>query len=68
MVLSNWLELSVLLLIITAGIVLWRVCKRKLKRSKGFEGIFKVRGRPPARNKMDVEEEIERLEKLLGKK
>jgi len=65
--LNNWLELAIFLLITASGIVLWLICKRRLKRHKGFEGIIKARGKRPIRNKMDVEEEIERLEQLLGK-
>ena len=68
MALSNWIELAALLLVIVTGLTLWLILRRRLKRHDGFEGFFDEKGRLPARRKMDVEEEIEHLENLLGKK
>lgn len=68
MALSNWLELAAFLLISATGLALWRVCKRKLNRYEGFEGIITERGKLPARNKLDVEDEIRHLEDLLSRK
>jgi len=64
----NWLELGILLLIVPAGVVLWRFFKRRVRRSDGFEGIIEERGKQPIRNKLDIEEEIERLESILERK
>jgi len=64
----NWIELAALLVIVAAGIIVWRVCKARLEHHDGFEGIVEERGLRPARRAMDVEEEIERLEQALGKK
>ena len=64
----NWLELGILLSILSTGLFLWRVCKRKLDHYGGFEGIIAERGKRLARNKLDVEEEIRHLEELLGRK
>jgi len=65
---GNWLELAVLLAGITIGLIVWLVCKRKLKRENGFEGIATERGRLARRQQMDVEEEIRHLKKRLGRK
>jgi len=65
---SNWIELAALLLGIVAGIVLWRVCKRKLKWEGGLEGIITERGKPRWRQPLDVEEEIKQLKSELGRK
>jgi len=65
--LSNWIELAALLLIVTAGLALWRACKRRAAREGGFEGVFTERGKPPLRNKPEIEEEIEQLKAILGK-
>ena len=67
MALSNWIELAALLLITTAGLVLWRVCKRKASREGGFEGIVRERGKPPLRGRLEVEDEIEQLKAILGR-
>jgi len=64
--LSNWIELAALLLIIAAGIAVWLVCRARLRRHEGFEGIIKEKNLPSPRRKMDVEEEIEYLEQLLA--
>jgi len=64
----NWIELAALLLTTTAGLVLWWVCKRRASREGGFEGIITERGKPPLRGKPEVEEEIERLKAILGRK
>jgi len=63
---SNWIELAVLLLGIAAGILVWRVCKTKLKREGGMEGIITERGKPTWRQPLDVEDEIEQLKAALG--
>ncbi|MCL2105700.1 MAG: hypothetical protein FWH26_01345 [Oscillospiraceae bacterium] len=68
MAMSNWLELAALLLGIAAGLVLWRACKRKLKRESGFEGIATEHGRLARRQQLDAEEEIKRLKARLGRK
>jgi len=65
---SNWIELAILLPGIAAGLILWRVCKARLKREGGIEGIITERGKPPWRQPMDVEEEIEQLKATLGRK
>ncbi|MCL2106640.1 MAG: hypothetical protein FWH26_06260 [Oscillospiraceae bacterium] len=65
MALSNWIELSALLLILTAGLIIWLLCRKKLSRYDGVEGFITERGKLPARRKLDIEEEIERLEALL---
>jgi len=65
---SNWLELAALLAVAAAGTAIWLLCRRKLQGCGGFEGIVKERGKPPLRRRMDVEEEIARLESVLGKK
>ena len=65
---SNWIELAVLLLIVTVGIILWRLCKRKLNREGSVEGIITERGKPAWRQPLDVEEEIEQLKDVLGRK
>jgi len=65
---SNWIELAVLLAGIAVGLILWRVCKARLKREGGIEGIITERGKPPWRQPMDVEEEIEQLKATLGRK
>lgn len=62
---SNWIELAALVLTVTTGLVLWRVCAKKLRRQDGFEGIIEERGQPPVRRQMDAEEEIEYLEDIL---
>jgi len=67
MTLSNWLLLGVLLLVIAAGLALWRVAKGRLRRYDGFDGIIEERGKQPIRNKLDIEEEIEHLESILEK-
>jgi len=64
----NWLELAILLLILSAGLTVRWACKRKLNRYEGFDGIIEERGKRPARNKLDVEDEIRHLEERLGKK
>ena len=64
---GNWIELAVLLLGIAAGLIIWRACKRKLKREGGFEGIITERGKPPWRQPLDVEEEIVQLKAELGR-
>jgi uncharacterized membrane-anchored protein YhcB (DUF1043 family) len=66
--LVNWLELAALLLGITAGLILWRVCRAKLKREGGVEGIVIERGKPARRRQLDIEEEIKQLKSVLGKK
>lgn len=66
--LSNWLELASLLLIGAGGSALWWLVRRRLRSNDGFEGIAKGKGKLPARRKLDVEEEIERLESILGRK
>jgi len=66
--LSNWLELAALALTTATGLVLWRVCVKKLKRHEGFVEIIKERGKPPARRNMDLDREIEHLEALLDRK
>ena len=68
MALSNWIELAALLLGIAAGLILWRVCKARLKREGGFEGIVTERGGRPRRQQLEVEEEIKRLKERLGRK
>ena len=68
MAFSNWVELAALLLVAATGTVLWRVCRSRLQRNDGFEGVIKERGKLPARRRLDVEEEIECLEAILGKK
>ena len=65
---SNWIELAVLLFGLIAGIVLWRFCKRKLNREGSVEGIITERGKPPWRQPLDVEDEIEQLKAELGRK
>jgi len=65
---SNWLELGALLLVAAVGLVLWRLIKGRLRRHDGFGGIIEERGKPPARNKLDIEEEIEHLESILNRK
>ena len=65
---SNWLELGILLLVTIVGLVLWRFIKSKLRRHDGFEGIIEERGKQPTRNKLDIDEEIERLESILNRK
>ena len=65
---SNWVELAILLSGIIAGLILWRLCKWKLKREGGIEGIIVERGKPSWRQRLDVEEEIEQLKAELGKK
>ena len=62
---SNWIELAALLLTVATGLILWRVCAKKLRRQEGFEGIIEERGLPPVRRQMDAEEEIEYLEDIL---
>lgn len=64
---SNWLELAALLLTAAAGTALWRLCRRRLRGYDGFEGVLKARGSPPARHRLNLEEEIERLEAILHK-
>jgi len=66
MAFRNWIELAALLLIAAAGVTIWLVCRAKLKRLEGFEGVIKEKNMPPRRRKMDVEEEIEYLERLLA--
>ena len=68
MAFSNWLELAALLLVAAAGTALWWLCRRKLRSCDGFVGIIKERGKPPARRRLDVEEEIKHLESILGRK
>ena len=68
MVFRNWLELGALLLVIAAGTPLWLLCRAKLRRHDGFEGIIEERGNMPARRKLNVEEEIEHLESILNGK
>ena len=65
---SNWIELFTLLLSTAAGIILWRVCKRRLKREGGVEGIITERGKPPWRQPMEVDDEIERLKAELSRR
>jgi len=65
---SNWILLAVLLLIVIVGIILWRVCKRKLDREGSVEGIITERGKLPWRQPLDVEEEIKQLKDQLGRK
>ncbi|MCL2106271.1 MAG: hypothetical protein FWH26_04315 [Oscillospiraceae bacterium] len=65
---SNWIELAALVLGIAIGLILWLICKRRLKREGGFEGIAAERGGPHRRQQLDVEEEIERLKARLGRK
>jgi hypothetical protein len=65
---SNWLELGILLLVITVCTVLWRFISGRLRRHDGFEGIVEERGKQPVRRKLDIEEEIEHLESILGRK
>ncbi|MCL2300514.1 MAG: hypothetical protein FWC27_10270 [Firmicutes bacterium] len=65
---SNWLELGVLLLVAAVCTALWRIFKGRLRRHDGFEGIIEERGKQPARNKLDIDEEIERLESILNRK
>jgi len=68
MVTSNWILLAVLLLIVVAGIILWRALKKKLDREGSVEGIITERGKPPWRQPLGVEEEIEQLKSRLGRK
>ena len=68
MAISNWIELSALLLGIAAGLIIWRACNAKLKREGGVEGIITERGKRPCRQPLDVEEEIERLKAELNRK
>jgi len=65
---SNWLELGLLVLVAAAGLTLWRLVKGRLRRHDGFEGIIEERGKQPVRNKLDIDEEIERLESILNRK
>jgi len=65
---SNWIELAALLFIIALGLILWRVFKRKLNREGSVEGIITERGKPPWRQPLDVEKEIEELQAKLGRK
>jgi hypothetical protein len=65
---SNWLELGALVLVVAAGLALWRFIKGRLRRHDGFEGIVEERGKQSARSKLDIDEEIERLESILNRK
>jgi len=65
---SNWIELAALVLIIVVGIILWRVCKRRLDRQGSVEGVITERGKRPRRRPLDVEEEIRQLRAELDKK
>jgi len=65
---SNWLEFGILVMVAASGLLLWRIIRGRLRRQDGFEGIVEERGKQPARNKLDIEEEIERLESLLNRK
>jgi len=65
---NNWLELGALLLVVTACLVLWRGIRERLRRHDGFEGIIEERRKQPARRKLDIEEEIDRLESILNRK
>lgn len=65
---ANWVELAVLLVIIAAGLLLWRAAKKRLDREGGVEGIVTERGKPARRKQMDVEEEIRQLKERLGRK
>ena len=67
MALRNWIQLGALLLIAAAGVAVWLLCRAMHRRHDGYEGIVEERGLPPMRQRMDVEEEIARLEQLLGK-
>jgi len=62
---SNWLELGILLLVIATGTALWLFFKRKHRHYDGFEGIIEGKGTAPARNRMNIEEEIKHLESIL---
>jgi hypothetical protein len=66
--LINWIELAVLLAIIATGIIVWRVCKRKLKQKSGIVGIITERGKLPPRQPQDLDEEIAQLKAELGRK
>lgn len=68
MALSNWIELGVLVGLVAAGLAVRHLVKRKLNSYDGFEGIIKERGKRPLRRKMDLDEEIEHLESILGRK
>ena len=68
MLLRNWIELAALLLIIVVGIILWRVCKAKLKTKGGIAGIITERGKLPPRQQQDLDEEIKQLKAELGRK
>ena len=67
MALHNWLELAALLVVLSAGAVLWRALRTWLRRNEGFEGVVEEKGKPAVRSQMDVEEEIKHLEALLGR-
>jgi len=64
---SNWIELGALLLSVAVGLLLWRVCKARLRREGGIEGIITERGKPPWRQPLDVEDEIEQLKAELDR-
>ena len=66
--LNNWIELAVLLAIITAGLILWRVFKAKLKQGGGIVGVITERGKLPPRQQQDLDEEIKQLKAELGRK
>ena len=68
MTLSNWLELGALALITATGLALWRIVRGRLRRYDGFDGIVEERGKPPARSRLDIEEEIAHLESILHRK
>ena len=65
---SNWIEIAALLLIVSAGLVLFWIGKRKLKRGGGIEGIITERSWLPRRQPMELEEEIRHLKARLGRK
>ena len=65
---SSLTLLAVLLLIIIIGIILWRIFKKKLDQEGSVEGVITERGKPPWRQPLDVEEEIEQLKSRLGRK
>ena len=63
---SNWIELAILLLVTAAGLILWRVLRRKLNREGSVEDIITERGKLPRRQPMDLEQEIQQLKAELG--
>jgi len=67
MALSEWIFAALMAATIIAATIIFLHYRRKLSSTDDFEGIVTERGMPARRADVDIDVEIKRMEKALGK-